>query len=78
MQRYYSDFYVSVTAELDRTNDLFRAVIVIKPAIFDDYFSRTLRHPEKGIFLTDGEAELIGFFFAKHWIDHVTSRLTAR
>jgi hypothetical protein len=75
MECYYRDHHISAKAELDLESDRFRAVIVIKSIIVEDHFGRRLRHPEKGIFLSDGAAELYGMVLPRNWIDRITSEI---
>jgi hypothetical protein len=75
MQRYYNDHYITARAELDSETGLFRAVIMIKPVIADDFIGRILRHPDKGIFVSEGAAELYGVLVAQEWVDKLTSRV---
>jgi hypothetical protein len=73
MEQRYKEYDVTVEAERDPANKLFRALIFIGWTSDGVSFTKQERYPLEGSFSNRSDAELLGMARAMDWIDQKTS-----
>jgi hypothetical protein len=74
MEDRYKEYYIVAEAERDPANNRFRALIFIETF----YSSIRYRHPARGRFFIEREAELQGLASGMDWIDKRTAQSRRR
>jgi hypothetical protein len=75
MEQRYKDYDVTIEAERDPVNKLYRALIFIGWVSDGVSFTKRERYPLEGTFLNHRDAEIVGMARAMDWIDQRTSAL---
>jgi hypothetical protein len=75
MEEQYKDYDITVEAERDPDNNLFRALIFIGWKQEGVSITHQERFPPRGAFSERTDAEMIGLERAKHWVDEKTAAL---
>jgi hypothetical protein len=75
MEQRYKDYDITVEAERDPGNNLFRALIFIGWKQAGVSITNQERFPPTGAFSSRTEAERIGLARARQWIDEQTAAL---
>jgi hypothetical protein len=74
MERHYKNYHIIAEAEVDPSNNLYRALIFIASSREGVSFTKKERQPRDGRFSDPQEAELHGMMWAVGWIDQKDPR----
>jgi hypothetical protein len=75
MEQHYKHYVITVEADRDPANDLFRALIFIGWKQGGVSITNQERFPPHGTFSSPAEAERIGLARARQWVDEQSAAL---